>query len=305
MKWNGIVSLPGTANIRTAFTVAKITQPGKSQRLTGDKGVSDIAHRLNSFQFKLRAQSADAHVHDVASRIEGVAPHICKQLITGAHLARTTHEMPHQDELAMRQRDLPVFHMEHPALQVEPHPTRLEPSRRRRYGPILDPSPDARDQLGDRERLRQVVDRPHLQAADLGLDVADRGQDEDTLPRICPEDTTEHLVAVQPRQQEIQHDDRVVLALHEAQRLVAVRCHLELKTVRLQGTGNETADALFVVDDEDPAHRNPPLLLTLQVTPQIIGDRYMCTPTAAHRAILCSQCSAQIQKWPASDMSAA
>src|SRR5215469_3133100 len=268
MKWNGIVSLPGTANIRAVLTAAKATQPGKSQRLTGDKAVSDIAHRLNRFQFKLRAQPADAHVYYVASRVEGVAPHVCEQLITGAHLTRTTHEMPHQDELAMRQRDLPVFHMEHSALQVEPHTTRLKPSRRRRSGPILDPSPDARDQLGDRERLRQVVDRPHLQAADLGLDVADRGQDEDTLRRICPEDTAEHLVAVQPRQQEIQHDDRVVLGLQEAQRVVAVRGNLELKAVGIQSTGNETADALLVVDYEDPAHRNPPVVETSQVTPE-------------------------------------
>src|SRR5215510_10808541 len=161
MKWNGIVSWPGSANIRPVLTAAKITQPGKSQRLTGDKAVSDITHRLNRSPLKLRAQPADAHVHDVASRIEGVAPHICKQLITGAHLTRTTHEMPHQDELAMRQRDLPVFHAEHPALQVEPHTTRLEPARRRRCGPILDPSPDPRDQLGNGERLRQVVDRSH------------------------------------------------------------------------------------------------------------------------------------------------
>src|SRR5215468_7159480 len=242
MKWNGIVSWPGSANISAVLTAAKIAQPGKSQRLTGDKAVSDIAHRLNRFPVKLRAQSADAHVHDVASRIAGVTPHICKQLITGASLTRVTHEMPHQDELAMRQRDLLIFHAEHAALQVEPHATRLEPPRRRRYGRILDPSPDPGDQLGDRERLRQVVDRPHLQAADLGLDVADRGQDEDTLRWIYLENTTEHLVAIQPRQQEIQHDDLVVLALHEAQRVVAVRGDLELKTVRLQRTGNETTD---------------------------------------------------------------
>src|SRR5215831_4474258 len=179
-KWNGIVSCPGIANIRAVLTAAKITQAGKSQRLTGDKAVSDIAHRLNRSTFKFRAQPADARVHDVASRIEGVTPHIGEQLITGAYLTRTTHEMPHQDELAMRQRDLPVFHAEHAALQVEPDAARFEPSRRRRCGPLLDPAPDPRDQLGDRERLRQVVDRPHLQAADLGLDVADRGQDEDT-----------------------------------------------------------------------------------------------------------------------------
>src|SRR5215469_7219544 len=202
-KWNGIVSWPGSANIRAVLAAAKINQPGKSQRSTGDEAVSDIAHRLNRSPFKLRAQSADARVHDVASWIEGVAPHIGEQLITGAHLTRMTHEVSHQDELAMRQRDLMVFHAEHAALQVEPYPARLEPSRRRRCGPVLDPSPDPRDQLGDRERLRQVVDRTHLQAADLGLDVADRGQDEDTLRRICPEDTTEHLVAVHPGQQEI------------------------------------------------------------------------------------------------------
>src|SRR5262249_49160217 len=214
--------------------------------------VSDIAHRLNRSPLKLRSQPTDADVHDVASRIAGVAPHICKQFIAGAHLARMTHEMPHQDEFAVRQRDLLVIYAEDAALQVESHATRLEPSRRRRCGPIVDPSPDPRDQLGDRERLRQVVDRPHLQAAGLGLYVADRGQNEDTLRRICPEDTTEHLVTVQPGQQEIEHDDRVVLALHEAQRVGTIPGNLELKTVRLQGTRDEPTDALLVVDYQDP-----------------------------------------------------
>src|SRR5215471_8359703 len=261
MKWNGIVSWPGSANIAAVLTTAKITQHGKSQRLTGDKAVSDIAHRLNRSPVKLRSQPADAHVHDVATRIEGVTPYICEQLITGAYLARMTHEMPHQDELAMRQRDLPVFHAEHAALQVEAHTTDLKPSRRRRRGPIVDPAPDPRDQLSDRERLRQVVHRPHLQAADLGLDVADRGKDQDTLRRIRPEDTAEHLVAVQPGQQEIQHDDRIVLALHKAQCFVAVHGRLDLKTVRLEGTGNEATDALLVVHYKDLTHRKPPLWL--------------------------------------------
>src|SRR5262252_4992749 len=273
MKWNGIVSWPGSANIAAVLTTAKITQPGKSQRLTGDKAVSDIPHRLNRSPVELRAQPADAHVHDVASRIEGVAPHICEQLITGAYLARMTHEMPHQDELAMRQRDIPVFHTEHPALQVEAHTAHLEPSRRRRRGPIVDPSPDPRDQLGDRERLRQVVHRPHLQAADLGLDIADRGQDEDTLRRIRPEDTAEHLVAIQPGQQEIQHDDRIVLALHQAQRFVAVHGRLDLKAVRLESAGNEPTDALLVVDYKDLTHRKPPLVLTSPGPALATGER--------------------------------
>jgi len=38
---------------------------------------------------------------------------------------------------------------------------------------------------------------------------------------------------------------------------VAVPGDLELKTVRVQSTGNETADALLVVHYENPAHRNP------------------------------------------------
>jgi hypothetical protein len=38
MKWNGIVSWPGTANIAAVLTAAKITQPGKSQRLASIPG---------------------------------------------------------------------------------------------------------------------------------------------------------------------------------------------------------------------------------------------------------------------------
>src|SRR5207344_3331254 len=119
MKWNGIVSWPGTANISAVLAAAKITQPGKSQRLTGDEAVSDIPHRLNRSLFQLRAQSADTHVHDVAAWIEGVAPHICEQLVAGAHLTRATHQMPHEDELSMGQRDLPVIEAKHAALQIE------------------------------------------------------------------------------------------------------------------------------------------------------------------------------------------
>src|SRR5690348_17651723 len=121
MKWNGIVSCPGSVNIATVLTAAKISQPGESQRLAGDEAVSDIAHRLNRSPLKLRSQPADAHVHDVASRVAGVAPDICEQLIAGAHLTRMTHEVAHQDELAMRQRDLLVIYAEDAALQVESH----------------------------------------------------------------------------------------------------------------------------------------------------------------------------------------
>src|SRR4029450_8624969 len=107
MKWNGIVSWPGTANISAVLAAAKITQPGKSQRLTGDEAVSDIAHRLNRSMLQFRAGPPNAHVHDVAAWSEGVAPHICEQLIPGAYLTRATHEMSHQDELAVGQRDIP------------------------------------------------------------------------------------------------------------------------------------------------------------------------------------------------------
>jgi hypothetical protein len=55
------------------LAAVKITQLGNSQRLAGDKAISDIPHRLNSSPFQLGAQPADAHVHDVASRIAGVA----------------------------------------------------------------------------------------------------------------------------------------------------------------------------------------------------------------------------------------
>src|ERR1700746_1105774 len=109
MKWTGIVSWPASANIAAVLAAAKITQPGKSQRLTGDKAVSDIAHRLNRSPVQLRAPSADARVHHVDPRIEGVTPHIGEQLIASAHFTRMPHEVPHQDELAMRQRDLLVF----------------------------------------------------------------------------------------------------------------------------------------------------------------------------------------------------
>src|SRR5262249_41632260 len=115
----------------------------------------------------------------------------------------------------------------------------------------------------------------------------------------------EHLVAVQPGQQEIEHDDRVVLGLHEAQRVLAVRGNLELKTVRLQGTGNETADALLVVDDEDSAHRHPPGGPDFpgRARPMVISLYGRPGPPVAQSSA--GESPAQIRKLPARDMSAA
>src|SRR5258708_5716209 len=120
--------------MRPELAVAKLTQPKKSQRLAADKAEYDNAHRLNRSPFKHRAQSADESVDAVGSRIEAVAPHIWEQRITGAHRPSKQHEMPQEEELAMRQRDLAVCQGEPPGVRVEPHPTRLEPSRRRRCG---------------------------------------------------------------------------------------------------------------------------------------------------------------------------
>ena len=46
---------------------------------------------------------------------------------------------------------------------------------------LSEPGADPGDQLGERERLREVVGGPELQASDLRLDVGERREDEDAL----------------------------------------------------------------------------------------------------------------------------
>src|SRR5215475_9419251 len=97
-RWNGIVSPPGMTNISQRLTAVKTAQTGTSTRLASegsirDEAVAHIPHRLDLVRVELGPQPPDVDVHDVAARIERVAPDIGEQLLPGAHPALALHQV--------------------------------------------------------------------------------------------------------------------------------------------------------------------------------------------------------------------
>src|SRR2546423_15658551 len=83
MKWNGTVSQSGHSHMARRFRAANKPQAtltttgrwaGQSERSARCKLVALSAHRFDRLLPQLRPQPADVHVHDVRSRLEGIAP---------------------------------------------------------------------------------------------------------------------------------------------------------------------------------------------------------------------------------------
>ena len=74
---------------------------------------------------------------------------------------------------------------------------------------LAEPCADAGDQLGERERLREIVGGAELQASDLRLDVGERREDQDTLVGAGLHQTLQDGHPVQVRQEEVEHDQLV------------------------------------------------------------------------------------------------
>src|ERR1700712_5738232 len=113
-----MVSAPGIRYMSTVLTLAKATQTGISQRSRAE-AVAHIAHRLDVPPVDLGAKAPDVHLEHVAARVEAEAPHVREQLVTRAHLAGAAHQVPEQDELALRQRRAAIALVQDASLQVE------------------------------------------------------------------------------------------------------------------------------------------------------------------------------------------
>src|SRR5690349_9613512 len=178
MKWNGIVSQFGVSSIAMRLITANPTH-ATSIFLELSQSVTDIAHRFDgSLRAKLLPQPADRYVHDVRARIEVVSPHLGEQLLSTAHLAGVLQHEVEKPELAVRELARPRAETSLALGQVEEQRPGLE--QRVLHGRLPPPQLHAnpREQLAQRERLDELVVRAELEAAQLGLEIAARGQDQ-------------------------------------------------------------------------------------------------------------------------------
>jgi hypothetical protein len=115
----------------------------------------------------------------------------------------------------------------------------------------VQPALDDVDDLLDLERLEDVVVGAALHRLDRGLDRAEAGHDHGEDVQALLGDLLEQLQPRQPRHLEV-GDDQVVRPQPQlVERLLAVLAGRDLVALELQELGEDLADHLLVVDDED------------------------------------------------------
>ena len=138
-----------------------------------------------------------------------VVPGVLEQLEAREHAARPAHERLEQRELLRRELDLGVAAPDAPRGRVEAQVADREHRRPLgRAAPGERPQPG--EQLGERERLRQVVVGAGVEAADAILDRVARGQHQHRRPDAVRAQPAADLDAVHAGEHQVEHD-RVVL----------------------------------------------------------------------------------------------
>ena len=124
-----------------------------------------------------------------------------------------------------------------------------------RARPLAAPPPQqrlqARGQLGDRERLDEVVVGAGLQAGDAVLDLVARGQHADGHVDAVAAQLAHHADAVEPGHRHVEHDDRRRALRDGGERLQAVRGGGHGEALEAQRALEGLPDGGLVVDDED------------------------------------------------------
>ena len=143
--------------------------------------------------------------------------------------------------------------------RLAPGQVELEPSDahgRRVLAPsVPQVDADAGDELVERERLRQVVVRPQLKAAELRRQVGPGGEDQHRQLGSVAVELVEHAQAVEPGQLQIEDDELVGLAEGEREPGDAVLGAVDGEPFRFEPYLQEPEDARLVFDDQDPHGR--------------------------------------------------
>src|SRR5260221_6374891 len=177
MTWKGIVSHDGHATMTARHPVASATQ-ARSSWLGDSQPVTRMPHGLDrGFGAKLLAEPPDANVDHVRSGIEAVAPDLREEPFAAHDLARMCDEVVEQAELSVREiRDAVID------ASLAPREVELESRDADRRcvlaASVAQLDAHARNELVERERLREIVVRPELEAPQLRRQVGSRGEDQ-------------------------------------------------------------------------------------------------------------------------------
>ena len=120
--------------------------------------------------------------------------------------------------------------------------------RRRRAAPQV--RADARDELGELERLGDEVGGAELEAADLHVDVGRGREDEDALLGPAAHDLPEDHEPVDVAHAQVEHDQGVAAVEGGVEAALAAERDVDREALRAQRAPDEARDVRLVVDDE-------------------------------------------------------
>ena len=146
---------------------------------------------------ELRAQPADRHLDDVRERVGVLVPDAGEQLLGGDGRAVGGEQHLEHAELLRAQRQQAAAAARDPLRRVEADVALREHRRQRRLRAAGERA-DPRDELGERERLRQVVVGAEAEPVDAVLDRARGGQHQHARPAPAADERAADVVAVQP-----------------------------------------------------------------------------------------------------------
>ena len=199
----------------------------------------------------LAAQVADVDLQRVGRRGEVVAPDLLEDERPLEHPPRPPEEHLEQRELGPGELDLPLAPADLPGGDVH-----REVGEAEHLVGVLGlhraahQRPQPRQQLGQRERLGEVVVGPGVQPLDPVADGVAGGEDEDRHVVPGGPQRAGRLEAVEPRHHHVHHD-RVGPGAGDAREgLRPVAGERDVVAVELEGPSQRVADGPVVVDDE-------------------------------------------------------
>ncbi len=180
----------------------------------GDKGSLVAA-------VELAPEVADVDVHNIGPGVEGIVPDGGEDLLSGEYLARVTHEVLEERELAGGELDLLLPAQDAPAEKVHLQITGLQPGRPGLVGPA-DEGAHPGQELLKGERLGHVVVGAAVEGADLVAYVVAGGEHQDRQPGAPEPYPLQNLLTAQARQHDVQQHKIHILLDREARAIVAV-----------------------------------------------------------------------------------
>src|SRR3989442_6976329 len=215
--------------------------------------VADAAQRVDQLVVErivqLGAQTAHGDIDDVGVAVEIHVPHLIGDQRARQHLACVAHEIVEQCVFARGQLDAAACASDAPAQPVD-----LEVGDAHHLvvlgRPAAQDGADARQQLGEREGLHQVVVGAELQALDAVLYLVARADEEHRRLALAT-DALQHAEAIHARHHHV-HQHQVVAARGgQVQAFGAVAGDVDDVGVLCQALADIGRGLRFVVDDQD------------------------------------------------------